>query len=47
VEVLYELPEKVWEGDVNEALNYVERLPAQGDEALADSTEYPVFGKGE
>jgi catechol 2,3-dioxygenase len=45
VEVLYELPEAVWMGDVNEALNYSEALPVAGDAALADSTDYPVFRK--
>jgi catechol 2,3-dioxygenase len=45
VEVLYELAPDVWEGDVNEALNYVERLPTDGDAALADRTDNPVFRK--
>jgi catechol 2,3-dioxygenase len=45
VEVLYELPEAVWTGDVNEALNYAETLPTDGDAAMEDSTEYPVFRK--
>ncbi len=45
VEVLYELPREVWQGDVNEALNYIEALPLEGEAALADSTDYPVFGK--
>jgi len=43
VEVLYELPPEVWAGDVNEALNHVERLPADGDQALEDRTDNPVF----
>jgi catechol 2,3-dioxygenase len=45
VEVLYELPREVWEGDVNESLNYVERLPTEGDAALEDRTDNPVFAK--
>ncbi|HEX7928482.1 MAG TPA: VOC family protein [bacterium] len=45
VEVLYELPPEVWSGDVNESLNWVERLPADGDAALEDSTNYKVFAK--
>lgn len=45
VELLYELPREVWEGDIDEALNYVESAPLEGEEALADPTEYPVFGK--
>lgn len=44
IEVLYELPREVWEGDVNEALNYAEMLPTEGPEALDDAVEYPVFG---
>jgi len=45
VELLYELPQEVWEGGIEEALNYVEDTPAEGEGALADSTDYPVFGK--
>jgi catechol 2,3-dioxygenase len=44
IEVLYELPEEVWSGDVNAALNYAVPLPTEGPEALQDSTEYKVFG---
>jgi catechol 2,3-dioxygenase len=43
VEFLYELPESVWVGDVNAALNYWEDMPTEGDEALADSTDYKQF----
>ena len=35
------------EGDINAALNYAERLPNEGPEALQDTTEYKVFGKQE
>ena len=43
VELLYELPREVWEGDIDAALNYAEQLPTEGDDALADRTEVPVF----
>jgi catechol 2,3-dioxygenase len=43
VEVLYELPEEVWSGDVNAALNYFDPMPLDGDEALTDRTDNPVF----
>jgi catechol 2,3-dioxygenase len=44
--VLYELPRQVWEGDINAALNYAERLPTEGEAALVDQThDLPVFGK--
>jgi catechol 2,3-dioxygenase len=46
IEVLYELPRDVWEGDIDAALNYAERLPTEGAAALVDATEeIPVFGK--
>jgi catechol 2,3-dioxygenase len=46
IEVLYELPRDVWEGDIDAALNYAERLPSEGEEALVDKTDdIPVFGK--
>src|SRR6266540_2777367 len=46
IEVLYELPREVWEGDIDAALNYAEPLPTEGDEALVDATDnVPVFGK--
>lgn len=41
VEFLYELPESVWIGDVNAALNYWEDLDP--DQALEDPTDYKVF----
>ena len=43
IEVLYELPREVWEGDVNAALNYFEPLPRKGAEALEDDTDYVKF----
>jgi catechol 2,3-dioxygenase len=46
IEVLYELPRDVWEGDIDAALNYAERLPTEGKEALVDQVDdVPVFGK--
>jgi len=46
IEVLYELPREVWEGDIDAALNYAERLPTEGEAALVDETnDVPVFGK--
>jgi catechol 2,3-dioxygenase len=45
VELLYELPRQMWEGDINEALNWVENLPTEGEAALADRTDTPVFGR--
>ncbi len=43
IEVLYELPEEVWVNDVNGALNYFDPMPLDGDEALTDRTENPMF----
>lgn len=44
VELLYELPREVWEGDIDGALNFAEQVPTEGPEALADRTEnVPVF----
>ena len=43
VELLYELPREVWEGDIDAALNYLEVLPTEGQEALVDSQDVPVF----
>lgn len=45
VEVLYELPAEVWEGDLNAALNHFEPLGRTGPEALVDDTDYTVFGR--
>jgi catechol 2,3-dioxygenase len=43
VEILYELPREVWEGDIDAALNFVVQLPTEGPAALEDRTEVPVF----
>jgi catechol 2,3-dioxygenase len=43
IEVLYELPREVWEGDIDAAQNYSEQLPTEGDETLVDRTDNPVF----
>ena len=45
IEVLYELPRELWEGDVNAALNYFKPLPVEGPEALEDTTDYVKFGE--
>ena len=46
IEVLYELPREVWEGDIDAALNYAEPLSTKGEEALVDAADnVPVFGK--
>jgi catechol-2,3-dioxygenase len=44
LELLYNLPAEVWEGDVDAALNYFEYLPNDGQEALQDDTDYQRFG---
>jgi catechol-2,3-dioxygenase len=45
VELLYDLPREVWQGDIDAALNYAVPLPTEGSEALADRTsDLPVFG---
>jgi catechol 2,3-dioxygenase len=44
IEVLYELEPEVWE-DIDAAQNYSERLPTEGDEAMVDRTDNPVFRK--
>ncbi|MBT3332126.1 MAG: VOC family protein [Rhodospirillaceae bacterium] len=45
VELVYNLPREVWEGDIDAALNWVRPLPNEGPEALLDDTEnVPVFG---
>lgn len=43
VEILYELPREVWEGDIDAALNHAEMLPTEGAAALQDNTKVPVF----
>jgi catechol 2,3-dioxygenase len=39
VELLYELPREIWEGDIDAGLNHFEMLPTEGDAALADDVE--------
>ena len=44
VELLYDLPREVWEGDIDAALNWLRPLPTEGPEALVDELEdNPVF----
>jgi catechol 2,3-dioxygenase len=44
VELLYDLPREIWEGDIDGALNWARSLPNEGPEALVDETEdLPVF----
>ena len=44
VELLYELPRAVWEGDIQAALNHYVALPTEGADALVDNAEnVPVF----
>jgi catechol 2,3-dioxygenase len=44
IELLYELPREVWEGDIDAALNYAKPLPTEGAAALDDRQEgIPVF----
>lgn len=48
VELLYELPREVWEGDINAALNHYVALPTEGPPALKDRGEsVPVFKSSE
>ncbi len=44
IEVLYELPAEVWEGDVDAALNYFEMLP---NDSVDDDTDYHRFAPAE
>ena len=44
VELVYDLPNEVWEKDVDAALNYATVLPTEGPDALVDRTDVPVFG---
>ena len=47
IEVLYELPREVWEGDIDGAQNFAEMLPTEGAESLVDTTKNPVFAAKE
>jgi catechol 2,3-dioxygenase len=39
VELLYELPRAVWEGNIQDALNHYVTLPTEGDAALEDRVD--------
>jgi catechol 2,3-dioxygenase len=44
VELLYERPREVWEGNIDAALNFAVSLPTEGKAAFEDRTEaVPVF----
>jgi len=43
VELVYELPREVWEGDIDAALNWVESLPTEGEGVLQDNENVPHF----
>lgn len=45
VELLYDLPREVWEGDVNAALNFLTELPTSGPGAFEDNEDVPIFKK--
>jgi len=45
VELLYELPRAVWEGDINAALNHYVALPTEGVAAVEDRQDYPAFSR--
>jgi catechol-2,3-dioxygenase len=45
VEILYELPREIWEDNIQGALDFAEGLPTEGEEALIDDTQYPVFSR--
>lgn len=48
VELLYELPREVWEGDIQAALNHYVALPTEGAEALQDRADnLPVFASSD
>ena len=45
VEILYELPREMWEGDIDASLNYLTFAPAEGPAALEDDLAgAPRFG---
>jgi catechol 2,3-dioxygenase len=48
IELLYELPREVWEGDIDAALNFAVAVPTEGKEAFEDRVEdVPVFKAAE
>ena len=46
VELLYELPREMWEGDINEALNWVENLPTEGRGGAGRPHRHAGFRQG-
>ncbi|HEX3954134.1 MAG TPA: VOC family protein, partial [Stellaceae bacterium] len=44
IEIVYELPRHIWEGNIQAALNHAQPLPTDGDAALIDDPALPVFG---
>lgn len=48
IELLYELPREVWEGDIDAALNFAVALPTEGAGALSDRVDnVPTFRASE
>jgi catechol 2,3-dioxygenase-like lactoylglutathione lyase family enzyme len=48
VELLYELPREVWEGDIDAALNFAVAVPTEGAAALEDRADgVPVFRRAD
>jgi len=45
--VFYELSREVWGDNIQGAIDYAEPLPTEGDEALIDDTNYPMFATAE
>jgi catechol 2,3-dioxygenase len=43
VEVLFDLPRSIWEGDVHAALKYARLRPREGPAALQDDFDYKAF----
>lgn len=43
VEVLYDVPQEAWEGDVDAALSFWDPVPMDGHAELQDSTDYKRF----
>jgi len=45
--VFYQLSREVWGDNTQGAIDYAEPLPTEGDEALIDDTNYPMFATAE
>lgn len=43
VEILYDVPAEVWEGDVDAALNHFTPIATEGPDAFDDTTDYVKF----